>query len=614
VIVSLEPELLERLSRLDGGANARVVEELDADLARAVRRTAVMRRLFYAAVLSVALYGTATGAVAQLGLPWPVAVGGIFALELGGVVFLSNAETRRRLGEHATLSRMLGAVVAGAAATFNLLTHRNVLFGGFFALMSVLGFLAWWLDVENKRRDRLRARGQLAAATPGYELWAHWVCHPRVTRRARGFAKAYPQLGLYGSLEAALITLRRQKRNAALADALRRRIRHAVGTDLADIAVLTFDMDEVAHRLRAGADYDGLTALLGSELTAERVLHGRDDPAAVAARAWLAEHRPAAAIPAAAYEHLHADGNSDGEPESHPPGQVAPPPPPPATPADHHGSATPTVEPLPELPRPHPPRQRVNGDTAAPPAGTTTLATLRRPGRGVTVAVPANRTEVAPTADEPLHADAGTGPAPQATGRPDAAPPSAPPAGRAPVRVRVLGTPAVLGADGGAVRGLRAKSMELLVYLVVHRGGAPLADIAAAVWPDAPAPRAAQRLSTCTGNLRTVLRRVDPADESAARLEPIVNTGGHYHLDPAVVDVDWWRLLDEHRQALDDGERTGVREVVTAAAARLAEGCDYLWLRTDPDALIDAGTPSTGAARGDDAEPYPPNEQEASQP
>ena len=81
--------------------------------------------------------------MAQFGLPWPVAVGGIFALELGGVVFLSNAEVRRRLGEHASVSRLLGAVVAGAAATFNVLTHHSLLLGGFFALMSLLGFLAW---------------------------------------------------------------------------------------------------------------------------------------------------------------------------------------------------------------------------------------------------------------------------------------------------------------------------------------------------------------------------------------------------------------------------------------------------------------------------------------
>src|ERR671932_137421 len=106
MIVSLEPELLARLSRLDGSADPVSAKALDADLAAAVRRTAVMRRLFYVGVLAVALYGTAAGAVARFGLPWPVAIGSIFALELGGVVFLSNAETHRRLGEPAWLSRL----------------------------------------------------------------------------------------------------------------------------------------------------------------------------------------------------------------------------------------------------------------------------------------------------------------------------------------------------------------------------------------------------------------------------------------------------------------------------------------------------------------------------
>src|SRR6266511_1204069 len=108
MIASLEPELLARLTRLDDPHATAQAEQLDDDLATAVRRTAFMRRLFYAAVLVVALYGSATGAVAAFGLPWWIAIGGIFALELGGVVFLSNAEGRRRLGEHASLSRLLG--------------------------------------------------------------------------------------------------------------------------------------------------------------------------------------------------------------------------------------------------------------------------------------------------------------------------------------------------------------------------------------------------------------------------------------------------------------------------------------------------------------------------
>jgi hypothetical protein len=30
------------------------------------------------------------------------------------------------------------------------------------------------------------------------------------------------------------------------------------------------------------------------------------------------------------------------------------------------------------------------------------------------------------------------------------------------------------------------------------------------------------------------------------RLEPIPNTGSRYHLDPAVVRVDWWTVLDQY--------------------------------------------------------------------
>src|SRR6266511_2753998 len=459
-----------------------------------------MRRLFYAAVLAVALYGTATGAVAQFGLPWWVAIGGIFALELGGVVFLSNAEVRRRLGEHASLSRLLGAAVAGAAATFNVLTHRNLLLGGFFALMSVLGFLAWWLDVENKRRDRLRARGQLAAATPSYELWGHWLRHPVVTRRARGFAKAYPQLGLYGSLEATLITMRREKRNAALADALRTRIRAAVGKDMADIAVLTFDMDEVASRLRDGADYDGLTALLGSELTAERVLHGSGASVSIPAIRLGSRNGVTVSLDDADQPDSFADGVRSPE-----------------------GSM-------------------VRHDRAAGHAGVSYLSDHQP--------------------DE------------------DSVDPAA-------VKVRILGPPALIDADGSPVRGLRTKSTELLVYLAVHRDGAPQADIVAAIWPDVTPERAAQRLSTCLANLRSIIRQARESSDADGgdgdtRVEPVVNTAGTYRLDPAIVTVDWWQTVDGYARAARNGtDSTNLaqwRHAIGEALDSLAEDSDYPWI------------------------------------
>ena len=109
---------------------------LDEDLAAAVRYTARLRMGFYFVVLLVALAGQVTGAVERLHLPWYLALPAVGALELGGMVVLSNADVRRRLGERAIASRLLSAGIAAFAVTFNWLCHADHLLGGFFAGMS----------------------------------------------------------------------------------------------------------------------------------------------------------------------------------------------------------------------------------------------------------------------------------------------------------------------------------------------------------------------------------------------------------------------------------------------------------------------------------------------
>jgi two-component SAPR family response regulator len=158
------------------------------------------------------------------------------------------------------------------------------------------------------------------------------------------------------------------------------------------------------------------------------------------------------------------------------------------------------------------------------------------------------------------------------------------------VHARVLGEPAILGTDGKPVRGLRAKSLELFVYLVVHRGGADLDDIMEAIWPDVTVSRAADRLSTCVANLRNIIRSVaqtgmDDVDD-APKIEPVINTGGHYHLDSTLLQVDWWTVLDAYAQvatAGDDNARlTHLRTAIAAApGGGLADGCGYEWIDTD---------------------------------
>ncbi|MEG3635534.1 hypothetical protein [Micromonospora palythoicola] len=253
-----------------------VGEQTDMQLNRAVHRAAQMRTLFYVVVLLVALAGQVTAATQKLDIHPLIAIPAVGALELGGIVVMTNADVRRRLGERAISSRILSAAVAAGAVAFNWLAHDNHLLGGFFAGMSALGYLVWLVHVENGRRDRLRATGALPATAPAYELLGHWLRHPLITHRARTMAKADPRLGLYGSLSAAREALRCERRQAAIARVLHRKIRSAVDPATAAIAVHVYNLDEIAARLADAADYEGLTALIAVDLTPSNIAAGTE--------------------------------------------------------------------------------------------------------------------------------------------------------------------------------------------------------------------------------------------------------------------------------------------------------------------------------------------------
>jgi hypothetical protein len=250
---------------------------VDADLDRAVRRTGRVRTGFYVVVLLVALTGQVTGAVERLHLVWYFAALAVGALEMGGVVVLSNADVRRRLGERAVASRILSAGIAAFAVAFNWASHVDHLLGGFYAGMSALGYLVWLMATENSRRDRLRAIGQLPPTAPAYPA-AQWARHPWLTRRARHLALVDPTLGLYGSLAVAASAVRTERRQAAIAAILRRQIRASADPASAEIAVTVFDLDEIAARLAARADYDALTDLIAVGLAPDRLLRRLDEP------------------------------------------------------------------------------------------------------------------------------------------------------------------------------------------------------------------------------------------------------------------------------------------------------------------------------------------------
>ncbi|MET8149108.1 BTAD domain-containing putative transcriptional regulator [Actinoplanes sp. NPDC049668] len=145
------------------------------------------------------------------------------------------------------------------------------------------------------------------------------------------------------------------------------------------------------------------------------------------------------------------------------------------------------------------------------------------------------------------------------------------------VRIRLLGAPAIHDRDNNPVAGLRHHARELLVYLTIHRDGADLPDIMEALWPTATMRRAAQRLSTETADLRRRIRQA----AGDTTIQPVVNTGGRYHLNPTLLDIDVWRLNDTLRRArtADPDDRTELlRQAIDVHTGTLAQGYDYEWI------------------------------------
>jgi hypothetical protein len=242
-------------------------------------------RVFYVVVLGIALTGAGLAAAKWLQWYEPFAFAAVAAVELGGVALSVHADERRRLGERAIVARLLSATVAAGAVAVNWFGHKDhVGQAAFFAGMSALGYMVWLIDSGARRRDALRASGDLRRTAPVYGP-VQWIRHPGLTRRARLLALADRSLGRSGSLDAARRAVKAERRQAAIAQALRSRITEHVGPVQAEIVIHTYDLDEVARRLEEDADYDGLTDLIGRDLVPAKVAPPPPPPA-VEVPAW----------------------------------------------------------------------------------------------------------------------------------------------------------------------------------------------------------------------------------------------------------------------------------------------------------------------------------------
>ncbi|MEU7975211.1 bacterial transcriptional activator domain-containing protein [Micromonospora sp. NPDC049089] len=142
------------------------------------------------------------------------------------------------------------------------------------------------------------------------------------------------------------------------------------------------------------------------------------------------------------------------------------------------------------------------------------------------------------------------------------------------VDVRVLGGARIVDMD--TTTPLRAKALELLVYLVVQDGEAAQDNILDDLLPDAPASKAPHRLHTYVSALRkTLVLTGGPATY-------LTHPSRRYALNRDAFDTDLWRMRSALRDAAlatTDTDRTAaLQRAVDAYDGTLADGFDFEWI------------------------------------
>lgn len=129
------------------------------------------------------------------------------------------------------------------------------------------------------------------------------------------------------------------------------------------------------------------------------------------------------------------------------------------------------------------------------------------------------------------------------------------------------------------------RQRELLVLLALHPEGVPRDTLVATLWEDHPPERRTNALNTALSRLRRSL-----ATATGDTLSDITTVGeGRYQLDPALVDVDYWRFSDAvatRRAATTDEQRIAAyQSIVDGYGGRLADGMDAEWIDAAREAI-----------------------------
>ena len=159
-----------------------------------------------------------------------------------------------------------------------------------------------------------------------------------------------------------------------------------------------------------------------------------------------------------------------------------------------------------------------------------------------------------------------------------------------PLRITVLGPPRMYwhrqpGGHANEITGaLQPRTRELLVFLAVHPDGATREALLAALWPHSEQDKTTNAMNTAFSRLRHAL-----AKATDGTLTDLAVTGdGRYHLNPALVEVDYWhfdRANTARRAATTTHARIhAYRNMVNIYTGPLAEGMSTEWIESAREA------------------------------
>jgi DNA-binding SARP family transcriptional activator len=144
--------------------------------------------------------------------------------------------------------------------------------------------------------------------------------------------------------------------------------------------------------------------------------------------------------------------------------------------------------------------------------------------------------------------------------------------GPLPIRVKLFGSPEIIGVQDDVGDGFGAKSRELLFFLLLHPQGVGRDQIIEALWPETDPGRGYENFKF---QLRVIRRHL--RSDSAPTEKFIEQTDEVYRPSPAAFEVDVWEFDRLIGQAAEGGGAETLKSATTLYREEILRAVYYSW-------------------------------------